>query len=164
MEKNSILTRHRSLFMVVLMTAALLVSSVINQRRLEKEAQTVSLPVTSAVAVFQAEHADSYITDVAALHAVSINGTLDAATREAAAQRLTQLTADREAEAALDHLLATSSLAPCAAVVSGGSVTIVTEKAAVSQEETALVLTLAAAHAGASPEDVRIMTAGAPLP
>ena len=164
MEKNSFLTRHRSLFMVVLMTSALLVSSVVNQRRLEEDAQTVSLPVTSAVSVFQAEHADAYMTDVAALHAVSINGTLDTATREAAAQRLTQLTADREAEAALDRLLATSSLAPCAAVVSGGSVTIVTEKAAVTQEETALVLTLAAAHAGAAPESVHIMTASTPMP
>lgn len=161
MPKPAFLTRHRNLLLIVLLAATLAVSSAANRRRLEEARPTTALPVTasSAVAVYQTERDGAYMTDVAALQAVSADATLDAATREAAALRLTQLIADREAEAALEAALSQSALAPCAAVVSGGSVTIVTEKADITQEDMALALTLAVAHAGVEAGDVRMIPA-----
>lgn len=161
MSKQSFLSRHRNLLLIMLLSATLAVSSAANRRRLEEVQQTTALPVmqtTSAIAVYQEERAASYLTDIAALQAVSADSSLDAATRESAADRLTQLVADREAEAALETALSQSDLAPCAAVVSGGSVTIVTGKAQITQADSALAMTLAAAHAGISAEDVRIIT------
>ena len=46
---------------------------------------------------------------------------------------------------------------PCVAVVEGGSVTIVTEKDGLTDGESALVITLARAHAGVEPSGVRVM-------
>lgn len=161
MSKQGFLSRHRNLLLIMLLSATLAVSSAANRRRLEEAQPTTALPVmqtTSAIAVYQEERAASYLTDIAALQAVSADASLDAATREAAADRLTQLVADREAEAALETALSQSDLAPCAAVVSGGSVTIVTGKAQITQADSALAMTLAAAHAGISAEDVRIIT------
>lgn len=162
MKNPGFLIRHRNLLLIVLLAATLAVSSAANRRRLEEARETVSLPVMqtkSAIAVYKAEQSSTYLSDVAALQAVSADTTLDPATREAAAARLTQLVADREAETALETALSQSSLAPCAAVVSGGSVTIVTEKAALTQEDAALAMTLAVAHAGVAAGDVRIVTA-----
>lgn len=162
MTKPGFITRHRNLLLVMLLTATLAVSSAANRRRLEEAQQTTALPVMqteSAISVYRADRDGSYLTDVEALQAVSADTTLEATTREAAAARLTQLIADREAEAALETALSQTSLAPCAAVVSGGSVTIVTEKASITQEDSALAITLAAAHAGAEAADVRIITA-----
>ena len=71
---------------------------------------------------------------------------------------MTEMAANREYQQALETALASTALAPCAAVVSGGSVTIITGKTDISPQDSALVLTLAAAHAGAKPSDVRILT------
>ena len=57
--------------------------------------------------------------------------------------------------------LCETALAPCVAVVSEGSVTIVTEKEGLTSGETALVMTMAQAHAGVEPSGVRVVTAQA---
>ncbi len=55
--------------------------------------------------------------------------------------------------------LVSSELAPCCAVVTDGSVTIVTEKQEITEQDTALVLTLVQVHTGVPASGVRIMTA-----
>lgn len=162
MKQPGFITRHRNLLLILLLTSTLAVSSIASRRRLEESQQTTALPVMqteSAISVYKTDRDGTYLSDVAALQAVSADDSLEAATREAAAARLTQLVADREAASALETALSQSSLAPCAAVVSGGSVTIVTGKTTVTQEDSALAITLAAAHAGASADSVRIITA-----
>lgn len=73
--------------------------------------------------------------------------------------QLQEIIANRQSQSALEGALAGSSLYPCAAVVSGGNVTIVTQKSTVTDKDSALVMSLAAAHAGVTPEKVRIITA-----
>ncbi len=161
MPKPGFITRHRNLLLITLLAATLALSSTAARRRLEEARQVTALPVTQAaspVAAYIAERQGAFLTDLQALHALCENASLDDATREAAAERLTQLVTDRDAEAALEVALSQSALAPCAAVISGGSVTIVTEQADITQEDAALAMTLAAAHAGVDAADVRIIT------
>ncbi|MGN0794871.1 MAG: SpoIIIAH-like family protein [Aristaeellaceae bacterium] len=160
---GAFLTRHRNLLLIVVTASALAVSSAVNRRRLEGERTTTSLPVTAtqsagAVTVYAQERQDAYLADVTALQAVCSDASLESRTREAAAARLTQLVADREAAKALETALQGSSLSPCAAVVSGTQVTIVTQNADFTAEDAAMALLLAEAHAGAKPSEVRIIT------
>ena len=69
------------------------------------------------------------------------------------------MTRSREAQTAIETALSKSSLAPCAVVVTGSSVTVITHRTDVTDEESALVLSLALAHADVPPASVRIMTA-----
>lgn len=161
MSKTPFLTRHRSLLILALLTVTLAASSAANRLRLEDAAATTALPVTaapSAVATYREERDADYLTDVAALQAVSADATLEASTREAAAQTLTRLVADREAAAALETALSATSLAPCAAIVTDGQVTLVTAKTTLTEADSALVTTLAAIHAGADAGDVHVLT------
>lgn len=160
------LTRHRRLLLIALLSVTLLVSSTANRRRLEQEAVVTSLPVvhtqSSAVTAVNAyidERDAAHQRDVAALTALIAQEELDAQTRQAAADQLQALVHSRESQQALEAALASTSLAPCAAVVTGTNVTIVTAKTEITPEDSALVITLAAAHAGAAPGDVRILTA-----
>ena len=162
-ERKSFIARHSRLMLISLLTVTLLVSSEMRRRQLETESTFTALPVAvttsvDAVQVYIADRDAAHDRDIAALLALTENGSIDEQTRQAAAQQLTCMAANREHQQALEAALASSALAPCAAVVTGSSVTIVTGKAEITQEDSALVLALAAAHAGASPSDVRIMT------
>lgn len=166
MKPGDLLTRHKNLFLLFLLTATLLVSGLTNRERLEAASVTVDIPVTEcsaqshgALEAYRLQRDEDVLTDMAALEALCTQELLDASTREDAAERLQVITQNRQAQSALEGALLNSSLAPCVAVVTQDSVTIVTEKAAVTDKDTALVLTLAAAHAGARPENVRIITA-----
>lgn len=159
-----LIVRHRQLLLIALLTATLVAGSTVNRKRLEAEALLTSLPVdrsTSAVAVaaYVNERAAAHERDVAALTALIQQTDMDERTRQDAADTLQALVRSRESQQALEDALSATALAPCAAVVSGGSVTIVTAKSAITPEDSALVLALAQAHAGADPEDVRILTA-----
>lgn len=159
----SLLTRHRSLFLIVLLTATLAASSAANQRRLSEGRQTTPLPVMrtdagESVEVFSAGQTDAYLAEIAALQALVQQEQLDQRTREDAAARLTALIADHEAASALETALASTSLAPCAAIVTGDTVTLLTHSADFSDADAALLVTLAAAHASADPSNVRIMS------
>ena len=164
LKAGSFITRHRRLLMLSLMLMTLLVCSTVNRLRLEGDAALTSLPVmrtqtndASAVMAYIDERDAAYQQDVAALTALINQESLDVRTREDAAAQLQSLVADHTARAALEEALSATSLSPCAAVISGGSLTLVTTNANISQEETALLLTLAAAHAGISAENVRIL-------
>lgn len=166
MKSGELLTKHRNLFLLILLVATLLVSGIANRERLEAASATVDIPVTevssrpsSALETYRQQRDADAQSDMAALSALCAQEQLDAQTREDAAARLQTITESRQAQSALEGALLGSSLYPCVAVVSDGSVTIVTEKSAVTDKDTALVLTLAAAHASVQPQDVRIITA-----
>lgn len=162
-ENTPFIARHRRLLLIALLAVTLLVSSEMNRRSLEAETVFTTLPVSvnSAAEALQVYKADRDSTDernTSALLALTENEAIDPQTRQAAAAQLTAICANREHQQALEAALASTALAPCAAVVTGSSVTIVTGKAEITPEDSALVLSLAAAHAGAKPSDVRIMT------
>ena len=160
------LTKHRNAFLLGLLTLTLVVSGYANQQRVTAASSTVSIPVMetatqplSPLESCRQQRDQEALRDMAALETLINQPLLDEATREAAADQLAALVSNRQAQSNLESALSGSSLHPCVAVVSNESVTIVTEKSAVTDKDSALVLTLAAAHAGASPENVRIITA-----
>ena len=163
---GELLTKHRNTFLLGLLVATLIVSGYANQARLQTASSTVEIPVKevaakslSALESFRHQRDQDARSDIAALEKLCAQEMLDAATREAAAKQLQEIIDSRQAQSALEGALTGSSLHPCVAVVAGGNVTIVTEKSTVTDKDSALVMTLAAAHAGASPENVRIITA-----
>ena len=160
------LTKHRNAFLLGLLTLTLVVSGYANQQRVTAASSTVSIPVMetatqplSPLESCRQQRDQEAWRDMAALETLINQPLLDEATREASADQLAALVSNRQAQSALESALSGSSHHPCVAVVSNESVTIVTEKSAVTDKDSALVLTLAAAHAGVSPENVRIITA-----
>lgn len=160
------LKRHRNLMLMAILCMTLCLSSAVNQRRLETSREATALPVmktqtveAAPVTAYIDARDSAYEQDVAALTALCEQEGVDARTRDEAAQTLSRIVSDHAAQQALESALAESVLAPCACVVSGGSVTIITHLTEVPEEASALALTLAAAHAGAAPSDVRIISA-----
>lgn len=158
------LSRHRTSLLIALLTSTLFISSRMSRIRLEQEAVTTALPVTHAeasapVRAYISERDAAYQRDIAALTALVNQEDLDARTREAAADEMRALIRNHEGQIALEDALASTSLAPCAAVVSGGSITLVTAKAEITQEDSALVFMLCQAHTGVEPANVQILTA-----
>ncbi len=165
MKLGEMLAKHRNTFLLTLLTATLIVSG-LSRREMEEAIPTVQIPVTetkaqalSPMEAYRTARDQQAREDLDALKSLCEADRVDRATREAAAKRLTELAANREAESALEGALCTSGLYPCVAVVAGGSVTIVTGKNSISERDSALVLTLCAAHAGVFPENIRIVTA-----
>ena len=126
------------------LTAALLL------RPSSPQAQRVTLPMTSA---------ESSASPLEAFRISRDSENTDRAARQSAAEELQACVALHQAQLALEGALLTSELAPCCAVVTDGSVTIVTEKQEITEQDTALVLTLVQVHTGISASGVRIMTA-----
>lgn len=158
--------KHRNSLLLLCLLLTLAVSWLATSRRLAQSAATVSLPVEPVSAVpagrleqFRARREEAFLADAASLQALCDQDSLSATTREDAARQLQQLVSTRETQLALEGALAQSGLYPCVAVVSEGSVTLVTEKETLSDGESALLLTLAQAHAGVAPSGVRVMTA-----
>ena len=163
---SDLLTKHRNTFLLLLLVTTLIISGYANRERLEAASATVDIPVTetiarpaSALETYRQQRDEAALTDMAALEGLCAQSTLDQKTREAAADRLQTIIDSRQAQSSLEGALSGSSLYPCVAVVQDGCVTIVTEKSVVTEKDSALVLTLAAAHVGAAPENVRIITA-----
>lgn len=167
MKPGDFLTKHRNAFLLGLLLVTLCVSGISNQQRLAADEQTVSIPVMSvsndpadALTAYKQERDAVSKSDMAALEALCSEESLEQQTREDAAVRLQQLVDSHQAQLDLEGALLDSSLYPCVAVVSPDSVTIVTQKKEITAEDTALVLTLAAAHTEADAANVRIITAG----
>lgn len=165
MKIGEMLTRHRNTFLLALLTATLAVGALTHQDRMDA-VPTVSIPVTQTAArrlspleEYRVSRDRQAEADMAALERLCHAEQLDQATRQSAADRLQEIVSNHQAQSALEGALAQSSLYPCVAVVAGGCVTIVTEKTVITEKDSALVLTLCAAHAGIQPENVRIITA-----
>ena len=159
------ITRHKNLLLALLLLATMVASSLSNQERLAREAATVSLPVAEPYAepagrveLFKQQRDTAALRDMAALQALIAEESLDQQTRDEAAGQLRALVDAREKQLALEGALLESGLHPCVAVVSAGQVTIVTEKAGLTEDETALLMTMAQLHAGASPAQVSVVT------
>lgn len=160
---TAFLTRHRTLLLMCLMLATLAVCSTLNRLRLQGDTTLTSLPVkrtdsadAAPVTAYISQRDAAYQADVAALTALVNQSDLDSRTREEAAQQLQALVADHTGVSALEEALASTSLWPCAAVISSGSLTLITSTQ-LTESDTALVLTLAQAHTGIAPEQVRIL-------
>lgn len=159
------ITRHRNLLLVLLLLATMVVSSLANQERLAQDAATVSLPVVEPsvepvgrIELFRQQRDAASLQDMTALQTLVDQEQLDASTRTEAAAQLQALVDAREKQLALEGSLLESGLYPCVAVVSGGQVTIVTEKTDLSDSEAALLMTMAQTHTGASPSQVSVIT------
>ena len=159
------ITRHKNLLLALLLLATMVASSLSNQERLEQEAATVSLPVVEPYAepagkieLFKQQRDTASLQDMAALQALVDQEQLDQQTRAEAAGQLQALVDAREKQLALEGALLESGFHPCVAVVSAGQVTIVTERAELTEDETALLMTMAQLHAGASPGQVSVVT------
>ncbi|MBQ8201836.1 MAG: SpoIIIAH-like family protein [Clostridia bacterium] len=166
MKPADYLTKHRNAFLLLLLLATLYASSMVNRDRIEGSVQTVSIPVTESSAVplskleaYRQQRDNATLADIAALQALCEQTTLEKQTREDAAQQLQDIISQRQAQLDLEGALLESDLSPCVAVVSSQSVTIVTEKASLTDRDSALVMTLAAAHTSVSPANVQIITA-----
>lgn len=166
MRGTDFLLRHRNALLLFLLVTTLLISGLASRKRLQASPASVTIPVMetpretrTALEAFRMERSAQVSADVASLEKLCASPALDDSTLESAAAQLQSIIDARQAESALEGALTGSSLSPCAAVLSGGSLTIVTEKTQITARDTALVLTLAAAHAGISPENVRIITA-----
>lgn len=162
----SFIHKHRNTFLLCCLVLTLAVSWLATSRRLEEAAATVALPVeqvttapSSSLEQFRARREETVLSDMAVLEGLCAQEALSASTREDAAQQLQRLVATREAQLALEGALTQSGISPCVAVVGEGSVTVVTDKATLSDGESALVLTLAQAHTGVAPSGVRVVTA-----
>ena len=162
---GEMLTQHKNAFLLGLLLTTLIVSGYANRERLLAASATVEIPVTDAAAkslnaldAYRMQRDQDTRSDISALEKLCALGTLDEKTRQDAAEQLQEMIDNRKTQSALEGALTGSSLYPCIAVVSGRNVTIVTEKDSITEKDSALVLTLAQAHAGASPENVRIIT------
>lgn len=161
-----LLTKHRNIFLLTLLTTTLAVSTMANQDRLNAASVTVDIPVMSTSSVtlspleaYRQQRDQTALNDIAALEKLIAHAALDEQTRSDASDRLSAIIEARQAQTALEGALLGSSLSPCVAVVAGDAVTIVTGKSTMTEKDTALVLTLAAAHTGVKPQNVRIITA-----
>ena len=166
MKLGDLLTKYRNLFLILLLVTTLAISGAANQERLRSSSSTVDIPVMAVSkpalspleAYRQQRNADTQ-ADISALEKLIAQPTLDRQTRDAAADQLQRIIDVRQAQAALEGALVNSSLSPCVAVLAGDALTLVTEKSSITEQDSALVLTLAAAHAGIRPDHVRIITA-----
>lgn len=159
---TAFILRHRRMLLIALLSVTLLVSSEASRRQLQQDAVFTSLPIqrtySSPAAAFAASCSDQHDRDVAALRALIDRDDIDDVTRNDAADLLASMISDRTRQRALEDALAATSLAPCAAVVTGDSVTLITGKERITPAESALVITLAALHCGAEAENIRILT------
>lgn len=157
---STILTRHRNLLLLLLLGAVLIVSCL--QR--DEAVPTVAIPVietasapVNAVEAFRVQRDQDTLADIAALEKLCALESSDHGLQSDAAAQLQAIIDARQAQSALEGALLGSSLSPCVAVVSGGCVSIVTGKQEITDKDAALVLSLAAAHTGTAPGNVRII-------
>lgn len=163
---GSFLTRHKNMLMVTLLAVTLICGSAAGRDVPEHSQTAVTLPVMqtdtaalSALEQFRQAREEAMLADMAALQALCDQEKLDDQTRQDAADRLQRIVEQHQAQLAIESALLTSSLAPCTAVVRTGSVTIVTDRADVTQEESALVIAVAKEYAGVSAPGVQVITA-----
>ena len=159
-----ILTRHHNLLLVLLLVITMIISSASNQNRVESA--SVEIPVTetfseasNAMELYRRQRDKKTQENRSSLELLCAQGNLDLRTREDASAKLQSLVEYNQAQTAMEGALLNSSLYPCIAVVTENSVTIVTEKTAITERDSALVMSLAAIHTSASPDNIRIITA-----
>lgn len=158
--------KHVNALLLGCLLITLAASWFFTNQRLTQAAATVALPVEQVTTSpagrleeFRTRRDETTLADIATLQTLCDQENLAEATREDAAAQLQRLVSIRETQLALEGALTQSGIYPCVAVVSQGSVTVVTDKATLSDGESALVMTMAQAHADVPPSGVRVITA-----
>ena len=165
------LKKHRNLIFLSVILLTLAGSYLWNQYQLQG-AQTVSLPITrtdggnaapsatvskTPLKEYQDKRESTRKEDMIALNALAANDKVDQTARDQAHGQLLELIQCRESELAIEGALTGAGLAPCVAVVQRGAVTVLVEKKELSQAEATMILSIATAHSGEAPENIRIM-------
>jgi len=158
--------KHVNALLLACLLITLAASWFFTNQRLTEAAATVSLPVeqvsvpsANRLEEFRTRRDETTLADIATLQTLCDQENLDASTREDAAAQLRRIVDTRQAQLALEGAPTQSGVSPCVAVITEGSVTVVTDKPTISDGESALVMTLAQAHAGVAPSGVRVITA-----
>jgi hypothetical protein len=172
MHMFAFLKKHKNLIFLCVLLLTLAGSYLWNQYQLE-ELKTVSLPISrtggdsptptpsvvrTPLAEYQVKREATRQADMAALETLASNEKVDQAARDQAQEELQEVIRCRECELAIEGALTGAGLAPCVAVVQRGAVTVLVEKKELSQTEATMILTLATAHTGEVPENIRIIT------
>ncbi len=166
------LKKHKNLIFLCVLLVTLAGSYLWNQYQLQA-ASTVSLPISrtagagvatptpsfskTPLATYQEKRETTRQADMAALQTLASNEKVDQTTRDQAQEELLEVIRCRESELAIEGALTGAGLAPCVAVVQRGAVTVLVEKKELTQTEATMILTLATAHTGEVPENIRIM-------
>lgn len=160
--------KHKRWLILGAATAAVCVGALLGWPMAVERQTSVTLPVLSAAEeaedafeAFRQQREEERKADRASLEKLLERQDLDQQTLEDAAAALQRLVAWNEEELALEGALTKSRISPCLAVRSEGMVTVVTQKASLSEGESALLLTLCEAHTGVSPEGVKVICTGA---
>jgi hypothetical protein len=168
-----LLREHKSTILLVVLLLTLAGSYMWNQYQMEAT-RTVDLPVTvtqtegedtastalvskTPLAAYQQKREQTRQQDMAALQTLAANDAVDQSARDQAQGELIEVVRCSESELAIEGALTGAGFAPCVAVVQRGAVTILVEKKELTQEEATTILTLAAAHSGEAPENIRVM-------
>lgn len=163
--------KHKNLIFLCVLLLTLAGSYLWNQYQLG-ELKTVSLPISRTDGIgatttptvsktplkqYQEKREATRQADMAALQTLVSNEKVDQAARNQAQEELQEMIHCRENELAIEGALTGAGLAPCVAVVQRGAVTVLVEKKELTQTEATMILTLATAHTGEVPENIRIM-------
>ncbi len=164
--------KHKNLIFLCVLLVTLAGSYLWNQYQ-QVAAKTVSLPISrtgeqagstpapsvvkTPLSTYQEKRESTRQADMAALKTLAANDKVDQAARDQAQAELLEVIRCRESELAIEGALTGAGLAPCVAVVQRGAVTVLVEKKELTQTEATMILTLAAAHTGETPENIRIM-------
>lgn len=100
---------------------------------------------------------EAYDKDRASLEALLDSGATDEQTRAQAAQRLQQMVSDHQSEIAVEEALRGAGYQPVLVLLQNGALTVMLTGE--NAGDSAAIFALCAAHAGISPENIRIMTA-----
>jgi len=100
---------------------------------------------------------EAYDKDRASLEALLDSGAADEQTRAQAAKRLQQLVNDHQNEIAVEEALRGAGYQPVLVLLQNGALTVMLTGE--NAGDSAAIFALCAAHAGISPENIRIMTA-----
>lgn len=153
------LVRHKNPLMLLLLAVTFFAGLQANRERLQAQPASVDIPITQ-VTTPAGNPLEHFRQQRDAQASVTLSALEDlCAVDDSAPALLRELLADRQQQLTMEGALLNSALAPCIAVVSKGSLTIVTQKTSLTASDMTLVLTLAAAHTDVPAENIRIITA-----
>ena len=118
-------------------------------------------PAESTQPPFDQELSDretAYTKDVEALRAIAENELCDEQTRNDAAARLTRLVTAHRTEQSIGEALRKAGFSPSLTLCENGALTIMLAQEKLTDEESARLLGLCAAHTDLSLENIRVMT------
>lgn len=123
----------------------------------ETEAPPVTPAPTQEAESGRSLREEAYDKDRASLETLLASDAADEATRAQAAERLERLVSDHQSEIAVEEALRATGYGPVLVLLQNGALTVILSGGKAG--DSAAIFSLCAAHAGVSPENIRIMTA-----